>query len=109
MAFISTPYLANGSTNQRSTAKLGKGAGLSTSHRHYRRAYSEVRPYIKSTSGTTPPPAKLAIERGPKAFTRPFPPRHLYGQEEKPAVIALFDQALEAGEGIGDDDEHEQA
>ena len=51
------------------------------------------------------PPARLAIEGGPKAFARPFPPRHLYGQDEKQAVIALFDQAIETGEGTTCDDE----
>ncbi len=40
---------------------------------------------------------QLAIDGGPRAFERSFPPRHLFGQEEKEAAMALFDKALETG------------
>ena len=40
---------------------------------------------------------QLAIDGGPRAFDRPFPPRHLFGQEEKEAAMALFDKAIETG------------
>lgn len=43
---------------------------------------------------------KLAIEGGPKAREKPWPPRHLLGEEEKSAVLALFERAIAAGEAI---------
>jgi perosamine synthetase len=44
---------------------------------------------------------QLAIDGGPKAFDRPFPARHLFGEEEKRAAMALFDRSIETGEPIG--------
>ncbi len=44
---------------------------------------------------------ELAIDGGPKAFDRSFPSRHLFGEEEKQAAMALFDRSIETGEPIG--------
>lgn len=43
---------------------------------------------------------KLAIEGGPKVREKPWPPRYLLAEEEKSAVIALFEQAIASGEPI---------
>lgn len=43
---------------------------------------------------------KLAIEGGPKVREKPWPPRHLLGEEEKFAVTALFERAIASGEAI---------
>ncbi len=45
--------------------------------------------------------AKLAVNGGPKVRTTPFPGRSLIGGEEKAAVDALFDEAIETGDAIG--------
>ncbi|MAE63828.1 MAG: hypothetical protein CMJ18_06105 [Phycisphaeraceae bacterium] len=50
----------------------------------------------------------LAIEGGPKAFDRPFPSRHLIGEAEKRAAMAVFDRAIETGEPIGYNGEEEE-
>lgn len=39
--------------------------------------------------------ANLALNGGPKTRTQPFPARKLYGPEERDAVMALMDQAIE--------------
>jgi dTDP-4-amino-4,6-dideoxygalactose transaminase len=43
----------------------------------------------------------LAVNGGPKTRTAPWPPRRLFGEEEKQAAIALFDRAIEQGEAYG--------
>ena len=53
--------------------------------------------------------ARLAIDGGTPVRTEPFPPRHLFGQEEKQAVINLFDQAIENGEPLGYNGPEEEA
>ena len=45
--------------------------------------------------------SQLAIDGGPKALHRPFPPRHLFGEEEKQAAMALFERCIATGESIG--------
>ena len=50
---------------------------------------------------TEKPISQLAINGGPKAFDRTFPPRRLFGAEEKNAAMALFDAAIESGDPIG--------
>jgi len=41
--------------------------------------------------------SSLAVDGGPKARTTPFPLRKLFGNEEKQAVVELFDEAMEKG------------
>ncbi len=41
---------------------------------------------------------KLAIDGGPKVRNSPFPQRHLFGRQEKLAVMRLFDRAIEHGD-----------
>jgi perosamine synthetase len=53
--------------------------------------------------------SKLAIEGGSPVRTEPFPKRHLFGQEEKAAAIAMFDHAIESGEVFGYNGPEEQA
>jgi dTDP-4-amino-4,6-dideoxygalactose transaminase len=43
----------------------------------------------------------LAIEGGPRACPDPWPPRRLFGAEEKQAAIDLFDRSIAAGEAFG--------
>lgn len=43
----------------------------------------------------------LAIDGGPKVRSKPFPPRRLFGEEEKQAAVAVFDAAIAAGEAFG--------
>lgn len=43
----------------------------------------------------------LAIDGGEKVRQEPFPGRHLFGQEERRAVLALFEQAERSGNAIG--------
>lgn len=43
---------------------------------------------------------KLAIEGGPKVREKPWPGRRLLGEEERSAVVALFDRAIAEGEPI---------
>jgi perosamine synthetase len=43
----------------------------------------------------------LAVHGGPKLRTRPFPPRHLFGEEEKAAALRLFDDAIQTGGVFG--------
>lgn len=53
--------------------------------------------------------AKLAIEGGEKVRKEPLPPRRLFGEEEKRAVMALFDLAIESGNAFGYNGPEEQA
>ncbi len=52
---------------------------------------------------------RLAVEGGEKTRTAPWPKRALFGEDEKNAVIALFDKAIATGEAFGYDGEEEQA
>ena len=45
--------------------------------------------------------AALAINGGTPVRTAPWPPRHLFGEEEKAAAMALFDEALSSGNAFG--------
>lgn len=50
----------------------------------------------------------LALHGGPKVRTTPWPPRRLFGEEEKQAAVALFDRCIEQGEAFsyhGDEEE----
>ena len=50
---------------------------------------------------TSPSPSgPLAIDGGPKVRSDPFPPRRLFGREEKQAVMRLFDDAMEHGHQV---------
>ncbi len=44
--------------------------------------------------------SKPAIQGGPKIRTSPWPPRFLFGEEEKRAVVDLFDRAISKGSHI---------
>jgi len=52
---------------------------------------------------------RLAINGGEKVRTAPWPKRHLFGEEEKTAVAALFDKAISTGDEFNYDGEEEQA
>jgi len=52
---------------------------------------------------------KLAIDGGPKTRTDPWPPRRLFGDEEKRAVVELFDRCIDAGEAFGYNGPEEEA
>ncbi len=43
---------------------------------------------------------QLAINGGKAIRTEPFPPRKLFGQEEKDVVMSLFDEAMEKGHHV---------
>jgi dTDP-4-amino-4,6-dideoxygalactose transaminase len=45
--------------------------------------------------------ATLAVNGGPKIRTAPWPKRHLFGDAEKKAAMALFDQAMTTGDAFG--------
>jgi len=51
----------------------------------------------------------LAIDGGALVRSAPFPKRHLFGEEERQTVIALFDRAMETGDAIGYGGPEEQA
>jgi len=51
----------------------------------------------------------LAIDGGPKTRLDPFPQRSLFGEEEKQAAIALFDQAIASGAAFGYNGPQEEA
>ncbi|HEX2035280.1 MAG TPA: DegT/DnrJ/EryC1/StrS family aminotransferase [Chloroflexota bacterium] len=51
----------------------------------------------------------LAINGGPKTRTRPMPRRALFGEEEKAAAVALFDEAIHTGNAFGYDGAEEVA
>ncbi len=52
---------------------------------------------------------RLAVDGGRPVRTRPFPPRALFGEEEKAAAMAVFDEAIAAGAPIGYGGPNEQA
>jgi perosamine synthetase len=58
---------------------------------------------------TREPLNELALHGGPKVREEPFPQRGHVGREEKAAVDALFDQAIETGVAPGYNGESEQA
>ena len=51
----------------------------------------------------------LAIDGGEKVRSEPFPTRHLFGEEERDAALALFDVAVKTGHAIGYNGAEEQA
>ena len=51
----------------------------------------------------------LAIDGGEKVRKTPFPRRHLFGEEEKQAAVALFDSAIQSGNAFGYGGPEEQA
>ena len=51
----------------------------------------------------------LAINGGEKACAQPWPPRRLFGEEEKQAVVDLFDESIASGNAFGYDGEQEKA
>ena len=51
----------------------------------------------------------LAIDGGPKVRTVPWPARGLFGDEEKRAAVAMFDEAIATGKAFGYNGEQEQA
>ena len=53
--------------------------------------------------------SKLAVNGGPKVRGEPFPPRRLFGSEEKAAAVRLFDAAIEAGAAFGYNGEEQKA
>lgn len=53
--------------------------------------------------------AKLAIDGGEKVRKSPFPPRKLFDEEEKAAVMALFDECIRSGNAFGYNGPEEQA
>lgn len=57
---------------------------------------------------TTSATDQLAINGGPKVRTDPWPPRRLFGEEEKQAAMALFDRCIVRGEAFGYEGEEEQ-
>ncbi len=52
---------------------------------------------------------KLAIDGGEKVRKSPLPPRKLFDEEEKSAVIALFDECIRSGNAFGYNGPEEQA
>jgi dTDP-4-amino-4,6-dideoxygalactose transaminase len=46
-------------------------------------------------------PETLAINGGEKVCSQPWPPRRLFGEEEKQAAIALFDESIATGNAFG--------
>jgi dTDP-4-amino-4,6-dideoxygalactose transaminase len=56
---------------------------------------------IKEHNLTQHSPENLAINGGEKVCTEPWPPRRLFGEEEKQAAIALFDESIESGNAFG--------
>jgi perosamine synthetase len=53
--------------------------------------------------------SKLAIDGGEPIRKTPFPARHLFGEEEKAAAVAVFDRAIETGSVFGYNGPEEQA
>lgn len=51
----------------------------------------------------------LAIDGGEKVRSTPFPGRRLFGEEEKQAVLALFDESIKSGDAFGYGGPEEQA
>ncbi|MDO9464063.1 MAG: DegT/DnrJ/EryC1/StrS family aminotransferase [bacterium] len=52
--------------------------------------------------------AKLAIDGGKPVRTDPMPKRRLFGEEEKKAATAVFDEAIASGEAFGYNGPHEK-
>ncbi|HOF39460.1 MAG TPA: DegT/DnrJ/EryC1/StrS family aminotransferase, partial [Candidatus Hydrogenedentes bacterium] len=52
---------------------------------------------------------KLAVHGGNPVRKEPMPPRHLFGEEEKQAALALFDKSIETGEAFGYNGPEEEA
>ena len=52
---------------------------------------------------------QLAINGGPCVRKGPWPPRHLFGEEEKRAVDALFDKSIETGQAFSYNGTEEEA
>ena len=61
-----------------------------------------LRPRRRLSSATT-----LAVNGGEPVRTAPMPPRRLFGEEEKAAAIAVFDEAIASGEAFGYNGPHE--
>lgn len=53
--------------------------------------------------------AGLAIRGGEKVRQSPWPPRALFGEEEKQAAVALFDQSIATGNAFGYNGEEEES
>ncbi len=53
--------------------------------------------------------AKLAIDGGEKVRKSPLPPRRLFDEAEKNAVMALFDECIKSGNAFGYNGPEEQA
>jgi dTDP-4-amino-4,6-dideoxygalactose transaminase len=54
-------------------------------------------------------PSRLALHGGPRVRAHPFPARHLFGEEEKSAVMELFDEYIRTGAGPSYDGPREHA
>ena len=52
---------------------------------------------------------KLAIDGGPKVRAQLWPPRRLFGEEEKRAVAELFDRCIASGDAFGYNGREEEA
>ena len=52
---------------------------------------------------------KLAIDGGSAVREKPFPPRRLFGEDEKAAAVEVFDEAIATGEAFGYGGKREQA
>jgi len=52
--------------------------------------------------------SKLAIDGGVPVRKKPMPPRRLIGEEEKRAVMKVFDEAIISGEAIGYNGKYEE-
>ena len=53
--------------------------------------------------------SQLAVNGGPKVRQQPWPGRALFGEEEKAAVCALFDEAIRTGSAFGYNGPQEEA
>ena len=53
--------------------------------------------------------AELAIHGGKPVRQKPFPPRRLFGEEEKAAALEVFDEAIDTGQAFGYGGAREQA
>jgi len=51
----------------------------------------------------------LAVDGGRPVRAEPMPPRHLFGDEEKQAALALFEEAIRTGDAFGYNGPEEQA
>lgn len=55
------------------------------------------------------PIERLAVDGGTPVRSTPWPPRHLFGEEEKAAALALFEESLTTGEAFGYNGREEDA